>query len=132
MSVASWSCVVPSVMCVCSFMVMCRTLNDVCLHVGLLLVRTALATTLYATSRISTAFTHAGSPHNDHHQSSYTTHINLVESLWLLVSQDAGRTTFHYSGLHAHHCFVLSSSPCPVCQSWSQLPGEAPPPCGDL
>ena len=110
-----------------SFMVMCHTLHDVCLHVGLLLVRTALATTLYATSRISTAFTQA-SPTMINHLSSYTTHTT-----------PGGRVTMApgFTGCRTYHLPLLRftctplSSPCPVCQGLPQLPGAALPPCDD-
>ena len=81
-----------------SFMVMCHTLNHVCLHVGLLLVRTALATTLYATSRISTAFTQA-SPTMINYLSSYTTHTT-----------PGGRVTMApgFTGCRTYHHPLLS------------------------
>ena len=115
-----------------SFMVMCHTLNDVCLHVGLLLVRTAIATqpvatTLYATSRISTAFTQA-SPTMINYLSSYTTHTSLGGRFTVAPGFMGCRT--YQLPLLRFTCTPLSS-PCPVCQGWPQLLGAALPPCGD-
>ena len=101
-----------------SFMVMCHSLNDVCLHVGLLLVRTALATTLYATSRIITAFAQA-SPTKINYLSSYTTHTT-----------PGGRVTMApgFTGCRMYHLSLLSFYLHTTVLTWSCMSGFAPAP----
>ena len=110
-----------------SFMAMCHSLNDVCLHVSLLLVRTALATTLYTTSMISTAFAQA-SPTMINHLSSCTTHRSLGAS-FTVAAGFTGRMMYHLPLLMRT---IVLFSPCPVGQDWPQSLAEAQPPCGDL
>ena len=86
-----------------SFMVMCHTLNDVCLHIGLLLVRTDLATTVYATSRISTVLAQA-SPTMINYLSTHTTPggRGTMHGSWFHRMQDVPPSITEL--LLAHHC----------------------------
>ena len=95
-----------------SFIVMCHSLNDVCLHVSLLLVRTALA------SRISTAFTQAH-PTMINYLSSYTIHIT-----------PGGRVTMAlgFTGCRMYHLPLLSFYLHTTVLTLSCMSGFAPAP----